>query len=475
MPIENMKEVSTKQRFAALDALRGWAILAMVLSGILPFGVLPNWMYHAQLPPPEHRFNPAISGLTWVDLVFPFFLFALGAALPIALRRVAPVGVATKRLFQRFALLAFFAFALQHVRPYALQPSPNAVTWMTAFVGFLLLSGVFVRLPASWSLSERRFFRVLGWAGLLTFLAGLTYANGTGFSVQRKDIILLFLAHMAFWGGLIWWCTRTQPLYRLALMAGLVALRLSALTSEATWATMIWASNPVNWLFEWEYLRYLLIVLPGTMVGDWLIEVLERRGNPEASVGIRKPIMWLPWLLTLVPVVVCVGLQARQSGFTLLFSLGFVGMLWWMTRRPTSLDEDFLQKLVRWGSFWLILGLLVEPFEGGIKKDEPTYAYFWVTTGLAMLVLGALFIWMDVEGKKGGVLGLLSENGENPMLAYVLMGNVMLPVLHLVGVYKWVVAFTSTPVLAMARALLLTILLAYLVRWATRRGFIWRS
>ncbi|HRR07487.1 MAG TPA: DUF5009 domain-containing protein [Rhodothermales bacterium] len=469
-----MKEVSTKQRFAALDALRGWAILAMVLSGILPFGVLPNWMYHAQLPPPEHRFNPAISGLTWVDLVFPFFLFALGAALPIALRRMTLVSTPTKRLLQRFALLAFFAFALQHIRPYALQSSPNVFTWITACVGFLLLSGVFVRLPASWPLSERRFFRVLGWAGLLTLLASLTYANGTGFSVQRKDIILLFLAHMAFWGGLVWWFTRNKPLYRLALIAGLVALRLSALTSEATWATMFWAWNPVSWLFEWEYLRYLLIVLPGTMVGDWLISVLERRSQ-EALTGIRKSMMWLPWLLMSVPVVVCIGLQARQPGFTLLFSLGFVGMLWWMTHRPTSPDEDFLQKLVRWGSFWLVLGLLIEPFEGGIKKDEPTYAYFWVTTGLAMLVLGALFIWMDVEGKKGGVLGLFSDNGQNPMLAYVLMGNVILPILHLVGVYGWIVALTSIPAWALVRALLLTILLAYLVRWATRKGFIWRS
>ncbi|MGB9692553.1 MAG: DUF5009 domain-containing protein, partial [Candidatus Sumerlaeaceae bacterium] len=49
-------------RFAALDALRGFAILTMVLSGTIPEGILPSWMYHCQVPPPDHKFNPSIPG-----------------------------------------------------------------------------------------------------------------------------------------------------------------------------------------------------------------------------------------------------------------------------------------------------------------------------------------------------------------------------------------------------------------------------
>ncbi|RYZ50113.1 MAG: DUF5009 domain-containing protein, partial [Chitinophagaceae bacterium] len=41
----------TVKRDQSLDALRGFAILAMVLSSAIAFGgVLPAWMYHAQLP-----------------------------------------------------------------------------------------------------------------------------------------------------------------------------------------------------------------------------------------------------------------------------------------------------------------------------------------------------------------------------------------------------------------------------------------
>ena len=76
------------KRNQSLDALRGFAILTMVLSGSIAFGdVLPAWMYHAQVPPPDHKFVPTHAGITWVDLVFPFFLFAMGTAIPLALQK----------------------------------------------------------------------------------------------------------------------------------------------------------------------------------------------------------------------------------------------------------------------------------------------------------------------------------------------------------------------------------------------------
>lgn len=59
-------------RALALDALRGYAIITMVLSATIVTHVLPGWMSHAQTPPPDHVFNPLLPVITWVDLVFPF-------------------------------------------------------------------------------------------------------------------------------------------------------------------------------------------------------------------------------------------------------------------------------------------------------------------------------------------------------------------------------------------------------------------
>src|SRR5688500_18995734 len=70
-------------RATALDALRGLAILGMVLVAAEPLFVLPAWMYHAQNPPPSHAMNTDIAGFTWPDLVFPVFMFTLGAAIPL--------------------------------------------------------------------------------------------------------------------------------------------------------------------------------------------------------------------------------------------------------------------------------------------------------------------------------------------------------------------------------------------------------
>jgi predicted acyltransferase len=72
--------MSTMKRAKSLDALRGYAIMTMILSAAEAFKVLPAWMYHAQVPPPDHVFTPTIFGITWVDLIFPFFLFSVGAA-----------------------------------------------------------------------------------------------------------------------------------------------------------------------------------------------------------------------------------------------------------------------------------------------------------------------------------------------------------------------------------------------------------
>ena len=52
------------RRAHSLDALRGYAIMTMILAATEAFGILPAWMYHAQEPPPTNVFNPQIYGIT---------------------------------------------------------------------------------------------------------------------------------------------------------------------------------------------------------------------------------------------------------------------------------------------------------------------------------------------------------------------------------------------------------------------------
>ncbi len=57
------------ERTNSLDALRGY--------------ISPARKSHKQAPPPYRALRPDKPGLSLANLVFPFFLFSMGAAIPI--------------------------------------------------------------------------------------------------------------------------------------------------------------------------------------------------------------------------------------------------------------------------------------------------------------------------------------------------------------------------------------------------------
>jgi len=70
---------TTVQRIASIDVFRGITMAAMIFVNALD-GVrgLPWWTHHAKA---------SWDVMTYVDMVFPFFLFAIGLSLPIAIER----------------------------------------------------------------------------------------------------------------------------------------------------------------------------------------------------------------------------------------------------------------------------------------------------------------------------------------------------------------------------------------------------
>lgn len=134
-----------QNRLDEIDLLRGFAVIGMVFSGILPFnGALPAWMYHAQVPPPNHVFNPNLPGLTWVDLVFPFFLFSMGAVIPAVLPQTIEMkGIKNTflQLFKRFLVLlalAVFSFNFAPLRNISAGDVAD-VAGIAAYVGLFLV------------------------------------------------------------------------------------------------------------------------------------------------------------------------------------------------------------------------------------------------------------------------------------------------------------------------------------------------
>ena len=447
MNSQNISTSTVTKRADALDALRGIAVLAMVLSGTIAPKILPAWMYHAQEPPPAHIFNPKLAGLTWVDLVFPFFLFAMGAAIPLALSRRIAKGWDTKKvilsILQRGFLLGSFAIFLQHIRPTVINPNEaDPQKWWWALEGFLILFLMFVRFPESWFAWLRKGITLAAWTVGFIFISNITYPNGKGFSIERSDIILVVLANMAVFGSLIWLFTRSNVWLRVGLLGFLLAMRLSIRTDG--WIKLILAASPAPWIFQFDYLKYLFIVIPGTIAGDLLCRWIEY-SSPEDTSQSR----WNGWhyfsimvLMVAINLVLLIGLQARWVWQTVLVTFIFCLLGWLLVRKPGNTTENLLHHLYRWGFYWLILGLLFEPYEGGIKKDSATMSYFFVTNGLAIFMLIALTIFVDFFKQKFW-LQLFIDNGVNPMIGYVGFANIIWPILVLNGWEPLIVRMSS--------------------------------
>src|SRR6185503_16715374 len=101
VPVAVAEPAPRAVRAYAVDALRGLAFLGVVLGEAKPYEVLPAWIYHAQEPPPTHEMNTDIAGLTFPDLVFPFFLFTMGVAIPLALTRRIEKGAGLGEILRR--------------------------------------------------------------------------------------------------------------------------------------------------------------------------------------------------------------------------------------------------------------------------------------------------------------------------------------------------------------------------------------
>ncbi len=470
---------STTNRADALDAFRGLAILGMILSGSIPFNdMLPGWMYHAQVPPPHHVFNPDLPGITWVDLVFPFFLFALGAAIPLALskklERGMPLWKACAQALLRGVILLFFAIYIQHIKPFSILSNPDTKTWLLSLTGYVLLFPMLLRLPAT----IRSYFKIAvkaaGFIGAGVLLLSLSY-NGKSFSLNRSDIIIIVLANVAFFGTLVWLFTRNNIVLRIGLMGFLIALRLSHAV-PGSWTQWLWDATPAVWAYKLYYLQYLFIVIPGTIAGDSILRWMKSSNDDAvdlpADYKLRLSIAAL-LLFIFIPLNLA-GLYVRAVTTTVIADI-LLCLVGYQLFRVAHTSADRLYKaLFNWGTYWLLLGLCFEAFEGGIKKDHPTLSYYFVTAGLASFTYIFFSIIIDYF-KQRKLFALLIHNGQNPMVAYISGSNFVMPILALTSLNVLLNKLVINAWLGFTKGFIFTLLVALVTAFCTKKKLFWRT
>ncbi len=466
------------KRVAAIDVLRALAIIGMVISGQMLWNAeLPAFMFHAQLPPPTFAFNPEVPGITWVDLVFPFFLFSMGAAMPLALRRREAKGEGLKQVagsaLHRFVWLAAFAIILGNTRMgrlTLLQP------WAAALVTLLvwgLFFAMFVRLP---QLDKRGNTR-LNWGGFL-LLAAFTMLYkplfGVEVSLHQSDIIILILASMALFGTLLWWLTRHSTVLRVVVIGGIALLKMAS-SVEGSWCAWLWQQTPAAWLFRFEFLKYLCLVLSGTLAGDVIHRALKQKPADEAQKNrANGPLTGL--LVALMAALIGVqmwGLFVREVGCDVLLSAVLCALTGWLFSRLKTAEQPLLKELFALGVVLLFIGLVAEPLEGGIKKDHATISFFFVTGALATFVLIAA---LALELRFGIRFRMLEAMGANPMFAYTASGYLITPLATLTTLSVWIERFAALgPWCGFLRGVLFALLVMVITYPFTRKNYYWKS
>lgn len=605
-----------KPRAHALDALRGYAIITMVLSAMEAFSVLPRWMYHAQVPPPDHVFDPTIYGITWVDIIFPFFLFSMGAAIPLSLGRQHAKGESIMKLtwktVQRWVKLTFFAIFIIHAFPFMLGYEQEWMRYAMPIFFFILLCLMF--MPNPFGLSPYK-ARAITWSAYLVavgFMLLQPYAGGAPFRLTDSDCIMLILANVSLTGSIIYLLTIGHHLRRLALLPFLVALFMAAHTANS-WPAQLIHTSWLPWLYLPAYQEYLLIIIPGTVAGEWIAQWLEKmkandmskglvdnyqkkneavlengnplkggrgavlengnkvkndekavleKGNPlkggreavlenvnkvkndekvvlenENKVRTRSeemkdkenalalPVALLSLALIVVNVVLLFG---RHLVANLVATMVLTALTAWLLRSrreagttgveaakqraaskdassqeaakqevsnreassqeaakqeisnqksssaPASPTLHFWQRLSSAGAYLLLLGLCLESYEGGIRKDDVTLSYLFVTCGLAFYALLLLTVVCD-HWHVRWLCAPLEMVGKNPMVAYVSASMVIIPVLILTHIYPYIDALSSQPLTGFLKGVLLTALCMALTAWFTHKRWFWKT
>ena len=461
------------ERAAGLDAFRGIFLLAMNFAFTIPAGVFAGWMYHIQFPGGSPDFAE-IAGIGWRDTLFGGFLFAMAAALPVTMGRRIEKGMAYPEVLwialKRAFLLSVFALIIGHVNPYWTGDYTKTGNVM-AIVGFIVCFWLFTRRKESWNESWFKWVRRAGWvaAAALLFLGPSIY--GETFSIVRRDGIIASIAFCAIAGTAIWLFTRHNLIARLAVMGVALAFKLAA--REPGWVQDFWGANPAPWLYESWYIELLLIVIPGTIAGDLLNRWMRPATRRDASLG------WTRFRLALIAVaaiaflpVVLVGTYTRdvQTATLVVIALALGGSLLCLPARTGR--ERALASLFWWGAFWMVLGMLLEPFEGGIKKVPQTLSYLIVSAGLSTMILLATVIVADAFGAGRRLLRPIVDVGQNPMLAYVVYMLFLNHLLYLVGVGGFM---TGNATEATIRGFLLMTVVTAVVWAASRARLYWRA
>lgn len=369
----------TEKRLLSLDVLRGLTIAGMILVNN------PGDWGHIY-PPLAHA---EWHGSTPTDWVFPFFLFMVGVAIPLALGRRKDEGLPLGSIYRKIILRVLIIFGIGLFM--ALFPgfSFRDKTSPLLSVHYWLMGGVMVAvfLREAWN---QKAFQAKPYPELRRQVSYLALALALGMlvlgwhhydlSTLRIPGVLQRIALVYGACGVLYLATgtRTQVGLAIGLLLGYWGLMTLVPVPDG---------NPPN-------------LEPATNLGAWL----DRLVLTPAHLW-KQSKTWDPeGLLSTLPAI----------------ATGLSGMITGTWLRSNRTDTAKVAGILAVGAIMVALGQIWHPFFP-INKKIWTSSYVLYTSGLALLFLGGIYWLVDIKGWKNWALPF-QIYGMNAMFAFVLSG-----------------------------------------------------
>lgn len=390
-------------RLASLDAFRGLVIVVMTFVNYLA-GVrnIPAWAQHA----------PAdADAYTFVDVVFPGFLFIVGVAIPISLHNRMARGEPALLLLRR---IVFRSAAL-------------------IFAGVLMVNSSLFSAEAS-GVSKHLWFFLAMFAVVVLWSAFIT--EGTP-GRARAHLVAKIAAGIT-------------------LVVLLILFRGKNPQGEVVWLQHSWWGilGMIGWAYLICSLAYLVCrgqntALMGVLGFMIVLYIGDRHGA----------LAWLGRIHDFIGVGKVFGSTAANVMMGALVGNCFVGAN--AANRPLAKARFFLL----FGAGLYVAGTLLRPLHG-INKIAATESYALVTGGICCLCFLVVYLLIDVLQLKRWAAPLIPV-GENALLAYVLPGIVG-NFLGVLGLQKFLWLHNSGWPGALNAAALTLLILA--ITWAATRA-----
>lgn len=352
----------TKERLTSLDVFRGFTILLMTI-------VNNPGSWDAIYPPLEHA---EWHGCTPTDLVFPFFVFIMGTAIPFAMPVKHFDGAVFNKILVRslrIFCLGLFLSVFSRIHLFGLEGIPLLT------VRLVIAFAVAYALLGNFSMKIKTILAV----GIFLILLSLAFSGLEHFEDTRIPGVLQRIAIVYFFSAILYLKTnlKTQLVVLAALLIGY-------------WVLMAFVPVPGFGPANFD---------KGTNLAAWLDDTLL---NGHLWIASKT---WDPeGILSTLPAI----------------GTGILGMYIGQLLNLQTNKTDILKKTAITGVVLVIGGLLwniIFP----INKSLWTSSYVLYTAGIATICLSLLYYIIDMQGYKKWTKFFLIW-GVNPMIVFFFSG-----------------------------------------------------